>query len=387
MIARLACPLALMVALAGGLGLPAGSARAERPADAPSLEIHGYAQLWWTVYEGAENGLRQPVTGEAAADHASGFLLRRVRLTGDFRAGPVRGRVGVRLEGSPIALLDAYAVLPLHGRAAALWAGQMKIPSTYEVEMPKEALDFATLSHVSATATDYALSRSPALASKLTGIRTYDRDLGVGVKGAVSALRYFAMIGNGLGANRFVGGPSTRQDVYANSFGAYFYGARLAWRIAPAVEIGGHASWNDHPNAVLDDKRTVVDIRRASGSVDLQVAPTRRLAFTAMLGAGRVGDDIDNDGRTDYRYRGGEVKLLAWLLPDRLRAGLRYDAFADESYENGAEDVLHTGTAGVSWHPGPGLRVQLEFQRNVLDSDANPDLDDDLFLLTGQLEF
>lgn len=106
-----------------------------------------------------------------------------------------------------------------------------------------------------------------------------------------------------------------------------------------------------------------------------------------MYGAGRVEDDIDNDGRTDYRYWGAEAKLVAWILPERLRAGLRYDALVEESYENGAEDILHTGTAGVSWFPRTGLRLQAEYQRNVLDSDTNPELDDDLFLLTGQVEF
>jgi hypothetical protein len=371
--------LALALVLAGGLG-PARAAQ-------PIYALHGYAQLWWTVYEGAENGLLQPVTHDRAADHASGFLLRRVRLSGDFRAGPVRGRVALRLEGSPAALLDAYAVLPLRGEAVGLWAGQMKIPSTYEVETPSEALDFATLGHFSEVAADYALSRSPALASRLTGVRSYDRDLGVGLKGALAPLRYFVMVGNGLGANQFIGGPSTRQAIYANAFGAYFYGTRVACRVTPAIELGGHASWNDHPNAVLDDKRTVLDIRRASWSGDLHVAPSRRVELAGMIGGGRVDDDIDSDGRTDYRTRGWEVKALVWILPERLRAGLRYDGFAEEGYESGAEDILHSGTAGLSWFPRAGLRLQVEYRRNILDSDANPDLDDDLFLIAGQTEF
>jgi hypothetical protein len=299
----------------------------------------------------------------------------------------VRGCVSLRLEGSPVALLDAYAVLPLRGELAELWAGQMKVPSTHEVDTPSEALDFGTPGGFSSVAADYALARSPSLASRLTGVRTYDRDLGVGVKGSAAPLSYFVMVGNGLGANRFVGGPGARQEVYANSFGAHFYGARLSLRPLPAIEIGGHASWNDHPNAVLDDKRTVLDIRRASASVDLRVAPVERIAFVAMYGAGRVEDDIDYDGRADYRYRGWEAKLTAWVAPRRLRAGVRYDAFGEESYENGAEDILHAATAGLSWFPGEGLRLQAEVRRNILESDANPDLDDDLVLVTGQVEF
>lgn len=393
--ALLLLALALELAFAGALGGARGGAlgglaapaRAAQPADATAVELHGYAQLWWTVYEGAENGLRQPVTQEAAADHASGFLLRRARANGDFRVAGVRGRLGVRLEGSPIALLDAYAIVPLRGEVAELWAGQMKIPSTYEIETPSETLDFATLGRFSEVATDYALSRSPALASRLTGIRSCDRDLGVGVKGAVTTLRYFFMVGNGLGANRFIGGPSTRKEIYANAFGAYFYAARLAWRPLPMIELGGHASWNDHPNAVLDDRRTVLDIRRASASADVHAALAGRFELTAMYGAGRVEDDIDNDGRTDYRYRGWEAKLIAQILPRRLRAGLRYDAFAEESYDNGAEDILHTGTIGAAWFPRAGLRLQAEYQRNELESDTNPDRDDDLFLLTGQIIF
>jgi hypothetical protein len=369
---------ALAAILLAALALPVG---------ASGVELHGYAQLWWTIREGAENGLRQPVTQDAAADVASGFLLRRARLAGDFRTAGLTGCLSLRLEGSPPALLDAYAVLPLSGAAAALWAGQMKIPATYEVETPDEALDLTTRSRLADLLPDYALSRSPSLASRLTGIRAYQRDLGVGLKGTLGRFRYFAMVGNGLGANHYIGGPTSRQEVFANSFGAYFYAARVACRLSPVLGVGGHASWNDHPNAVLDDKRTVLDIRRSSWSVDLHASPTGRLQFTAMYGAGQVDDDIDNDGRVDYRYRGWEAKLIAEVLADRLRVGLRYDAFAEESYESGVEGTLHAVTAGLTWTPRAGLRLQADYQRNILAGGADPDLDDDLLVVAGQVAF
>ncbi len=400
-----------------GLILAAGGAAAQG-GDPTALRLHGYAQLWWTLYEGAENGLRQPVTHDDAADYASGFLLNRARLVGDFGASGLTGRVSVRLEGSPPALLDAYVVLPLRAEMARLWIGQMKLPATYEVATPSERLDFTARSRFSELVVDYSLSRSPAMASRLTGIRCYLRDLGVGVKGAVSPVRYFFMISNGLGANHFIGGPGSREEVYANELGAYAYAARITcdllsagqWdpdgesttvtpgppshsgsprrgRFLTALIVGGHASSNQHPDLVLDDRRTVLDIRRRAWSADLRCRLAGRLELTGLYGAGEVDDDIDSDSRTDYRYRGWEAKLIVQIAPGHLRAGLRYDALAEESYDNGVEEVLHSYTVGLTWLPRAQLRAQLNYRHNVLDSDSNPDLDDDALITSLQVEF
>jgi hypothetical protein len=379
-----------------GVGAPAASGDSS-PAER-ALRVGGYAQLWWVALEQVENGLTQPVTHDEAADVASGFSVRRARLEVDGAGRGWHGRLSVRLEGSPPALMDAYAVVPLRAGWAELWAGQMKVPSTYEVDLSSTSLDLMTRSRLSEQITDFALARSPSLASRLSGMHAYFRDLGVGLKGRVGSARYFVMIGNGLGAGAFVGGTESKQEIYANRFGAYFYGMRLAYELlsadaragrspVSALAIGGHATWNHHPDAVLDDKRTVLDIRRSSWSLDAQAEIGGRVALTGMVGGGRVADDFDHDGRTDYRYRGGELKAVTRIIPRTLDVGLRYDTFIDEMYDSGVEETRRTYTAGIACTCRPDLVCRIDYKRNVLESAVAPDLADDSLILAAQFVF
>jgi hypothetical protein len=397
----LVAPIPIARAEAPGTDAPGASAPAtsgESARAGTELRVGGYAQLWWVVIEQVENGLEQPVTRDEAADVASGFSVRRARLEVDGTGRGWRGRLSVRLEGSPPGLMDAYAVVPLRAGWAEIWAGQMKVPSTYEVECSSASLDLMTRSRLSEQITDFALARSPSLVSRLSGMRAYFRDLGVGLKGRLGGARYFAMIGNGLGADAFIGGIESKQEIYANRFGAYFYGLRLAYElpeagahrgrpIVSALAIGGHASWNDHPDVVLDDKRTVLDIRRASWSLDARAEVLGRVALTGMVGGGRVADDFDHDGRTDYRYRGGEIKAIARIVPRVLNLGLRYDVFIDETYDSGVEETRRTYTAGLACTCRPGLECRLDYKRNLLESAVAPDLADDSLIFGAQFAF
>jgi len=47
--------------------------------------------------------------------------------------------------------------------------------------------------------------------------------LGMGIKGQLweNKARCFAMIGNGLGANLYIGGKEHKQFIYANGFGEW----------------------------------------------------------------------------------------------------------------------------------------------------------------------
>jgi len=67
--------------------------------------------------------------------------------------------------------------------------------------------------------------------SPFYNVQTQGRDLGVAIKGYFRGLSYQAMISNGLGANEYIGASESRQFLYANAFGAYFYGARLSYDV------------------------------------------------------------------------------------------------------------------------------------------------------------
>lgn len=380
--------------MAGVLAGSLASAAAEEP-EGTRPRVGGYVQPRWTAWEQVENGLRQPVTWDDAADVASGFSLHRARVEADWRRGDLGAHIGVRLEASPVSLSDAYAFLPVWGDRAILYLGQMKIPGTYEIQTSSRELDFLSRSQLSAQLADLALSRSPALSSpRFNGARAFLRDAGVGLKGRVKPLglpaRYFLMIGNGLGANRFIGGDEAKQELYANEVGAYFYALRLEvtpWggsetpgEVTNALRLGGHASYNHHPNLLLDDKRTVLDLERRSFSADASLTLLERVRLTVLYGGGVVDDDFDHDGKDDYRYRGWELKAMV-KLGSGLEAGVRVDEFTDEYYDNGIEDRRRSITGGLAWRPLPGMRLQLDYKHNTLDSDVDPDLDDDSVIL------
>jgi hypothetical protein len=384
---RLAAFAALAtLAVAGAAAPPV--ARAGAPW---SLQVDGSLSVWWTLHEQVANGLRQPQSGDKAVEEASGFNLYRARLGGWFRRGELAGRVTIRFEGSPPGLLDAHLAWPIRGERLRIVAGQMKIPATYEVALSEQDLDFVTRSRFSTLVADFSLVRSPALSSpRFNGARTYLRDLGLAARGAWLGVDYFLMVGNGLGANRFVGGREEKEEIFANRVGAYFYGVRLSAPLldrersdAPPLDliVGGHVCWNRHPDILLDDERTVLDLRRRSWSLDGRARLGERLRLTAMVGAGVVDDDFDHDGRTDYAYRGFELKSTASLLADRLRAGARYDLFVDESYENGAEERQHAYTFGLEWVAISDVRLLLNYKRKTLDSETAPDLADDVLTL------
>jgi hypothetical protein len=356
--------------------------------------------MWWTVLEEVENGLYEPLSGDKAAEEASGFSFRRARLIAGAENEYLKTRISLRLEGSPPGLLDAYAVFPLISKRLDLWAGQMKIPSTYEVGLSSTSLDFASRSFFSACVSDWSLCRSPSASSpRFNGARAYLRDLGVAIKGNTGPLRSFFMVSNGFGANRFIGGSERKQEVFANPFGACFIGVRVSCDLlgvekerskkqpGTRIRIGGHVSWNNHPNIVLDDERTVLDVRRRSFSVDVRADLGGVLKLTAMYGEGVVGDDFDNDGKADYKYHGYELKAMVTLIKNCLETGVRYDAYYDESYENGFENVLHSWTAGLNYTIKPEIKIQLNCKLKFVESDTLDDTRDDVFMLAAQVKF
>lgn len=366
--------------------------------DELKVKVTGYLQLWWLVAEEAENEKTQPVTGDEAAEVASGFSMREARLAAEIEAKQLKGKLEIGLEGSP-KLLDCYGVWEAVGKKLEVWAGQMKIPSTYEVETSSTELDFASRSRFSEEVCNWSLSRSPSMLSSFSGVKTYMRDAGVGLKGEIGGGKYFLMAGNGLGANLFIGAAENKQSVYTNPFGAYFVGARLSYNLTslltndweksriPLVEIGGHYCTNRHDNVLLGDTTTVIDINRRSWSVDLRITVMERVRLTAMMGEGLVLDDFDNDGKIDYRYGGWELKAVAIIISDRLEAGFRFDAYREEFSESGSVDESDSYTLGLTYTPSQHVRLQANYKWKTLSSETNPEIDDNVFLIALQLQF
>lgn len=387
---------------------PGGRNEASRPAkgivlvkdfEGMSVRLTGYFQLWASVMEQTENGLKQPLSGDEAAQEASGFCFRRVRLDALFEMKDqgLKARFGLRLEGSP-GLLDAWISWCPFGEELEIRAGQMKIPSTYEVETPSEELDFAERSRFSNLAADWALSRGPSMSSPFPGARSYMRDLGLSVRGKVPGGKYFLMVGNGLGANLYIGGSEYKQFLFANSVGAYFAGLRLSLDPLPLLKLpegfpvksitaGMHACWNRHPEVILNDERTVTDLSRRSWSIDASVDLFGLVKVAAMTGAGYVEDDFDNNRKTDYAYRGWEIKAVVTVAPELLDFCVRYDSYWDERNESGDDEFRDAYTFGLSFTPSKHIRIQAEFKLKILYSDTSPETDDNIFLLAAQFSF
>jgi hypothetical protein len=367
------------------------------------IRFAGYFKVWWVLLEDDQNGLQHPITGEQAVDGSSGFLMHRARIGVEASVGRVTGRVTARLENSPPGMLDAYFFVPLFDRRLQLWLGQMRVPSTYEVMTPGSQWDFLTRSRFSTRVVDFSLSRGPIPSySRFYGAKAYSRDLGIGLKGTIGVqafgARYFVMIGNGLGANRFIGGQEGSGEVSANRLGDYLYAARLtigtrqsrlARKRSELVQffLGGHVSWNQHSNIVLDDERTVLNIKRWSWSVDLETWFSDFLRLTGMYGQVVVDDDFDDDGKRDYQFDGWELKAMASLKPDVFEIGLRYDTLADEFYENGVEDKIHSYTFCINYTILPNLKTQLNYKYNDFRSDVDPDIDFGVSTLSAQFQF
>jgi hypothetical protein len=336
------------------------------------LTFGGYFQVWFQ-YEQAENGAKQDYTADPGAQEASGFNLNRARGNARMEWRDFGAYAQVRLEGGSLSLLDAYGYWRPFGKMLEVDVGQMKIPSVWEVQVPDESLDFFSRSRFASEVTNWSLSKSTFSTSPLYFIQTNLRDLGAGIRGEFRGLEYFLMVGNGLGANAYIGAIENRQFVYANPFGAYFYGGRLSydvfnelgdnlWGVPCALAIGGHYNLNDHSNLIYNDARTVLDLKRHSWSVDARLRLFDRVRVTGMYGEGVVDDDFDHDGTPDYTYRGWEIGAVFTLVEDTLEAGVRYDTYSSNIAVTSGWATVNAVTVGLTYSLKPHLRTMIDFK-------------------------
>jgi hypothetical protein len=205
------------------------------------------------------------------------------------------------------------------------------------------------------------------------------------------------MVGNGLGANGNVGAEESPGLAYANNFGAYFYGVRASYDLLTEVRrwiaavpasltVGGHFDWNDHPDFIFSDAKTVLDLRRWSGSADGSLVLWDRFRITGMYGAGVVDDDYDNNGEIDYSYRGWEARVTVTLIPEVLKAGVRWDSYAwSRAVTSGWADASAL-TVGVTWEWQPVLRLQLNYKWKLESGDLTANTSSHLVVVSAQVK-
>ena len=338
----------------------------------------------WTAWEQAEHGIREPGRGGLATQAAAGFALTRGRLRLDWRSpgAGASGRLHVRLERR-LALLDAWAGWsPCCGLTLRVW--QMKVPSTWEALQDAHELDFLARSLLASRLTDWSLSRTPYFSASY-GQDTFHRDVGVALSGAwgpVSApslVHVFAMVGNGLGANTYLGGSDDPGFFVTNDVGAYFHGLRVEVEPWPALVVGGHGSWNRHSDVLLHDRRTVYDLARASWSADARLTlPWLRAAVLA--GGGRVEDEFFQTDQSELAYSGWTAQAMVRPGPAWLEMGARVDAYREDPLVGHASEQRNV-TVGLVATPSPGVRLLADYVHKTTDHPTDPDLGDDVLAL------
>ena len=346
------------------------------------LEVYGYTQAWFTAYEQmeTEGGKVQHPSGDLGADSVSGFRLATARV--GLKIATPGDHLGfvtqLRLEENP-GILDVYARATV-ARWLSFYAGQLKVPSLYENLQENCDLDFITRTHLADALSDYALSRTSYASSMFYGNKSFQRDLGVAFKGEVRPgglpIRYFGMVGNGLGANLFIGGSTTREFIVTNHFGHFYYGGRLEVEPWPKViTLGGYASYNRHDNIVFYSGEQVLDLNRFAWAGDARVnVPWIGLRVAGAYGGGWNRDHVYDLTKTDFAYSGWEARLV-WqvnpvvrrLRPTRfvrnnlLELTFRYDELRTEADESGVHVRYRTFTPGLNYLYRDYVKVQLDY--------------------------
>lgn len=366
------------------------SASAEDEGSSPTLDIEATASFWWTIYEQVQNGLTQQGSGDSADDYASGFAFRHGRIAFIFGSpkGDLQLLLRLRLE-ERTDIVDFYGGW-LPSPLFRLYIGQMKIPSTAEVLTAYNDLDFASRSTFGRKVGDYSMTRTPYISSVMAA-KSYDRDLGLAIKGSWPPdrhweTRWFLMAGNGMGANRYIGGRENEEFLYTNSMGDMYFGGRLEISPIQWMTAGMHASSNKHDDISLGDRGPVMDIDRKAWSADIAVGHPHAPRMYGFYGTGEMEDYFDAQQYL-YDYSGWGLQGVWPFLDGRLELALRFDRFASESGRDGTEMVQDDWTAGINWSPLENLRIQLNYVTKDATSEFESDIDDDILYMNFQFDF
>ncbi|MBD3322492.1 MAG: hypothetical protein GF350_15425 [Chitinivibrionales bacterium] len=369
-----------------------GAAVRERP-DTNSLSFSGYGQFWFK-YEHVENGKFHQTTGEQAAQEATGFSINRLRL---FFGGFVPSTraffsIGARLENR-IELLDCYAGWYFHPLLQVI-LGQCKVPSASELLQAPSQTDFISVSRVSAEMAEWMFIRTPYI-GLYEKSRSYRRDAGLSIKGfsADSCIAYHCMIGNGFGANRFMGGYEKHRsgNFFANKAGDFFYGIRLDTRAIPFIRLGAAGSINRHENLIANDTKTVRHFDRRNAVADIDFHFPFRIQLSGLYALGMVGDNYAGSAKLEKNaldYSGFSCALIGGAFwKERVCAGVRFDRYMYEFDENTHEYADDQVTIGISFTHKPALLLQWNYIYKKYKEQYRRGLDDNILVLNVRFAF
>jgi hypothetical protein len=380
----------VLSALLLATAFPCPAAADEETGSYPTLDMEATASFWWTIYEQVQNGLIQQGSGDRADEYASGFSFRHGRIA--FILGSPKGDLQLLLR---IRLDERTDIVDFYGgwlpaEYIRIYIGQMKVPSTAEVLAPYNDLDFASRTTFGRKVGDYSMTRTPYISSVMAA-KSYDRDLGLTVKGSYPGdsqweIRWFLMAGNGMGANRYIGGRENEEFLYTNSLGDMYFGGRLEFGPAHWLTAGFHASSNSHSDVALGYRGPVMDIDRKVWSADIAVGHPDAPRLYGFYGAGEM-DDFFDALQYLYDYSGWGLQGVWPMLEGRLELALRFDRFVSESGCDGNETTQDNWTAGINWSPLEHLRLQLNYVSKNATNEFESDIDDDILYMNFQFDF
>jgi hypothetical protein len=380
----------LISAVLSALALPAYSEPNDQESGSPTLDMEATASFWWTLHEQVQNGLFQQGSGDPADDYASGFAFRHGRLAFILgsRSGDLQLLLRIRLE-ERTDIADFYGGW-LPSDIFNIFIGQMKVPSTDEVLTTYDELDFASRSTFGVKVGDYSMTRTPYISSVMAA-KSYGRDFGLALKGSYGddgsmRARWFLMAGNGMGANKYIGGPQTEEFLFTNSFGDMYLGGRIEISPAAWLTAGAHAGNNSHSDVSLGDRGPVMDIKRKSWSADLAAGQSGEPRIYAFYGSGDMDDYFDAQ-RYLYDYSGCGIQGVWPLGKWGLELAMRFDRFTSESNGDGNETTQDNWTGGINWTPREHLRLQLNYTDKNTTNEFESDIDDNILLLNFQFVF
>jgi hypothetical protein len=359
-------------------------------AETPKVGVEANTSFWWILDEEVENGLLQPGTGDAAAERVAGFNFKQGRIAFSFESarGNIEAFIRLRLEERTdvIDFWGTYSVAPWLGVSI----GQMKIPSTAEVLTEDHALDFITRTTFGRNVGDYALSRTPYISSVMA-VKSYDRDLGIAIRGRYpseesAVLGYFLMVGNGIGANKYIGGGESEEFLYTNRFGDFYYGARLELTPVRPVTLSAHFSVNEHDDIALGDRGPVYDLDRSVWTADICAELPWRQRLHGFYGRGGMDDFMESQAYR-FDYDGWGVWTIHPFFDGGVEVGLRYDVFTTEFQEDGNEASQRNWTVGLNVRPESCLRLQLNYVHKETVNEYEADLADNILFLNVQFLF
>lgn len=359
-------------------------------AEAPKVGIEANTSFWWIIDEEVENGLLQAGSMDDAADRASGFNFKQGRIAFSFESprGTVEALIRIRLE-ERTDIIDFWGAFH-----AAPWLnisiGQMKIPSTAEVLTEDHRLDFISRTTFGQNVSDYSLSRTPYISS-IMAVKSYDRDLGMALKGnypnaEAPFLGYFLMVANGIGANKYIGGRESKEFLFTNTFGDFYYGLRLELTPIHRITVGTHYSVNKHDDVALDERGPVFDLDRNVWTADVRAELPWGQRIIGFYGNGEM-DDFWEAQRYRFDFDGWGLWTIQPLLTNRIELGLRFDTATTEFNRDGNETTQKNWTVGVNYCPETYLRLQLNYVMKETVNDFEPDIDDDIIFLNAQFLF